>query len=183
MSLLGKTAPAIKTNAVVQDEVRTDLSLESLAGDNGTLLFFYPCNFVASYAKELWALQEVLHVFEGMNVKVLGCSCDSVQAHQTWLGIPKAEGGIKGITFPLLSDTSKIIASNFDVLAGDWDYTEKGQLSFSGTATAYPASFFVDKTGIVRYISVTDFDMVRDVLECVRVVTTYLLDADTLKSK
>jgi len=145
MSLLGKKIPAIKTNAVVQDEVRTDLSLESLAGDNGTLLFFYPCNFVASYAKELWALQEVLHVFEGMNVKVLGCSCDSVQAHQTWLGIPKAEGGIKGITFPLLSDTSKIIASNFDVLAGDWIIRRKGNSLFRVRLRLTPLVFLLIK--------------------------------------
>ncbi|MFT6845055.1 MAG: peroxiredoxin (alkyl hydroperoxide reductase subunit C) [Flavobacteriales bacterium] len=37
-----------------------------------------------------------------------------------WLQMPKAQGGIEGVTYPLVADTNKTISNNFDVLFGSW---------------------------------------------------------------
>ena len=44
-----------------------------------------------------------LSEFESRNVELLACSTDSEQSHWGWLQVEKNEGGIKGITYPILS--------------------------------------------------------------------------------
>jgi peroxiredoxin (alkyl hydroperoxide reductase subunit C) len=57
----------------------------------------------------------------------------------------------KGVKFPLVADSSMTISENYDVLAGDYDYNEDGQLVFNGTPMAYRGLFLIDKDGVVRH--------------------------------
>ena len=54
--------------------------------------------------------------FETRNVHVIGCSVDSWFSHAAWLNTPKSQGGIQGVTYPILSDFNKTIAMDYDVL-------------------------------------------------------------------
>ena len=46
------------------------------------------------------------------------------QSHFGWLQMEKNQGGIKGITYPMVADTNKTISKNYDVLAGDYYYDD-----------------------------------------------------------
>ena len=100
--------------------------------------------------------QNRLEEFEKRGVQVVGCSTDTPETHLAWLNTPKKKGGIEGITYPMVADTSKTVATNFGVLAGDWHYSEDGKLEFEGTPVAFRGSFFIDKEGIVRHESINE---------------------------
>ena len=82
----------------------------------------------------------------------------------------KKQGGIKGITYPIVADTSKVIADSFGVLAGEYGYNEEGHLTSSGPMTAYRGLFLIDKKGIVRHQLINDLPLGRNIDEAVRMV-------------
>ena len=49
----------------------------------------------------------------------------------------KAQGGIQGITYPIIADTSKTISDAYGVLAGEYTYDEEGRLVSNGAMIAY----------------------------------------------
>jgi peroxiredoxin (alkyl hydroperoxide reductase subunit C) len=80
-------------------------------------------------------------------------------------------GGIKGVKYPLVSDLSKTITSNYGILAGEYDYDEEtDEESFSGAAVAYRGLFLIDKEGVVRHQVVNDLPLGRSVDEAIRMV-------------
>ena len=102
---------------------------------------------------------------------VVGCSIDSKYSHWAWLNTEVKDGGIKGVTFPLVSDLSKTIAENYDVLAGEYEYDEENDLSlFDGEAVAYRGLFLIDKQGVVRHQVVNDTPLGRNIDEAIRMV-------------
>ena len=100
----------------------------------------------------------------------MGCSIDSKFSHWAWLNTPKNDGGIQGVKFPLVSDLSKTISENYDVLAGEYDYNEEGEMEFDGEAVAYRGLFLIDKQGVVRHQVVNDLPLGRSVNETLRMV-------------
>ena len=168
--LVGKRAPAFKAPAVINSQVEQDFSLDRYLGKRHVVLFFYPADFSSLCPTELWAFQELLPEFERRNVAVVGCSTDSVDAHGAWLRTPRAEGGIAGLTYPLLADATKTIAANYDVLAGHFDYAESGEMVFVGAPVAYRAVFLIDRDGIVRHQVVSDRPLARRISDTLRMV-------------
>lgn len=169
--LVGKKAPSFKATAVVNgEEFEEDFSLDQYIGKQYVLFFFWPFDFTFVCPTEIIAFQERLADFEDRNVAVVGCSTDSHFAHFAWLNTPKDQGGIQGITFPLVADTTKTIATNYDVLAGEYSYNEAGELVFNGEPVAYRGLFLIDKEGIVRHQLVNDMPLGRNVEEAIRVV-------------
>jgi peroxiredoxin (alkyl hydroperoxide reductase subunit C) len=126
--LVGKKAPLFKANAVVNGgEFVSDFSLEQFIGKKNVVFFFYPLDFTFVCPTELHAFQERLADFEKKNTVVVGCSVDSKYSHWAWLNTPKKQGGIQGVTYPLVADLSKSIAENYDVLAGEYSINENGE--------------------------------------------------------
>ena len=124
--LVGRKAPAFSAAAVTNgNDIVTDFTLEQFKGKY-VILFFYPKDFTFVCPTELYAFQEKLEEFKSRNVEVIGVSTDTEQSHWGWLNMEKNAGGIKGVTYPLVADTNKTISTNYDVLAGDWDYNEEG---------------------------------------------------------
>ena len=80
------------------------------------------------------------------------------------------KGGIKGVTYPLVSDLSKTISENYDVLAGEFEYNEDGEMDFEGDPVAYRGLFLIDKQGVVRHQVVNDLPLGRNIDEVVRMV-------------
>ena len=171
MSLIGKKAPEFSENAVVNGgEFVENFSLNQYLGEKDVIFFFYPLDFTFVCPTELIAFQEKLAEFEKRGVAVVGCSVDSEHTHWAWLQTEKKNGGIKGVTYPLVADLSKTIATNFGVLAGDYDYNEAGELQFTGAPVAYRGTFLIDKTGIVRHAVVNDLPLGRNIDEALRMV-------------
>jgi peroxiredoxin (alkyl hydroperoxide reductase subunit C) len=171
MSLVGKKAPSFKASAVINGgEIVNDFSLEQYVGKKYVIFFFYPKDFTFVCPTELHAFQEKLAEFEKRNVAIVGCSTDTEQSHWGWLQVPKAQGGIKGVTYPIVADTTKTITSNYDAMFGDYDVNEDGELVADGPMIAFRALFLIDKAGKVRHQLINDLPLGRNVDEAIRMV-------------
>jgi len=113
---------------------------------------------------------EKLAEFEKRNVAVVACSTDTEQSHWGWLQMAKAAGGIKGITYPIVADTTKIISLNFGTLSGDYDVDDAGNLIATGPMIAFRGLYLIDKNGVVRHQLINDFPLGRNVDEAIRMV-------------
>lgn len=169
--LVGKKAPDFSAQAVVDGgNIVSDFTLSQFNGLKYVVLFFYPKDFTFVCPTELHAFQEKLAEFESRNTVVIGVSTDTEQSHWGWLQVDKNNGGIKGVTYPIVADTNKTIASNYDVLVGEWDYNEEGELIADGELIAYRGLFLIDKEGIVRHQLVNDLPLGRNVDEALRMI-------------
>ncbi len=169
--LVGKKAPLFQAEAVINGgEFVDNFSLEQFIGKKHVVFFFYPLDFTFVCPTEIIAFQESLQEFEKRNVAVVGCSIDSKFSHWAWLNTEKKNGGIKGVKFPLVSDLTKTISQNYDVLAGDYDYNDNGENTFNGAPVAYRGLFLIDKQGIVRHQVVNDLPLGRCISDVLRMV-------------
>ena len=171
MSLVGKKAPSFTAAAVVNGgEVVSDFSLDQYLGSKHVVLFFYPMDFTFVCPTELHAFQDALKEFESRGVAVVACSTDTEQSHWGWLQVPKAQGGIQGVTYPIVADTSKTISMNYEVLEGEYEVDENGSIVATGSMVAYRGLFLIDKEGVIRHMRVNDMPLGRSVDEALRVV-------------
>jgi peroxiredoxin (alkyl hydroperoxide reductase subunit C) len=152
--LVGKKAPHFSAAAVINgEEIVDNFSLDQFIGKHHVVFFFYPKDFTFVCPTELHAFQEKIAEFEKRGVKLVACSTDTEESHYNWLQMPKDKGGIQGITYPIVADTSKTIATNYGVLFGNFDYTEQGELCANGPMIAFRGLFLIDKTGTVMHLS------------------------------
>ena len=170
--LVGKKAPDFTAQAVINGkEIVKEFSLSQYAGQY-VLLFFYPKDFSGVCPYELHAFQARIAEFEAKGVQLIAISTDSEVSHLNWLQKAKEEGGVQGITYPVVADTNITIAHNYDVLNGEWSYDEEGNLTASGEMIAYRGLFLINKEGMVMHQVVNFFTLVRSVSEALRMVET-----------
>ena len=155
-SLVGKKAPNIKAQAVVDKKIINDFSLSQFEG-RYVLFFFYPLDFTFVCPTELHAFNEKLADFEARNTKVVACSVDSPFSHLAWLNTPKSKGGIEGVSYPIISDLNKTISEEYQVLV-------------PGAGVSYRELFLIDKSGVVRHQLINDLPLGRSVDEALRMV-------------
>ena len=171
MNLVGQKAPSFKAPAVVHGkEIVQDFSLQDYEGKKAVVLFFYPKDFTFVCPTEVYAFQEQREAFAERGVEIVGCSTDTEETHWAWLHVARSQGGIQGVTYPLVADTSKTIAANFGVLGGTWFVDEQDQLRFEGNPVAHRGVFLIDKQGIVRHVLINDLSLGRNIDEILRTV-------------
>lgn len=153
--LVNKPAPDFTAPAVVNKEFQ-DITLSSFRGKKNVVLFFYPLDFTFVCPTELHAFQEKLKDFKAKNTEVLAVSVDSKYSHLAWLNTSREDGGIEGVTYPVISDIHKTISRDFDVLHED--------------GVALRATFLIDKKGVVRQQTVNDLPLGRNIDEMLRLV-------------
>ena len=151
-------------------EIVEDFSLDQFIGKKYVVLFFYPKDFTFVCPTELFAFQNAIEEFEKRNVAVVACSTDTEESHWGWLNMEKNAGGIKGVKYPIVADTSKTISDSYGVLAGEYDYNEEGELIADGPMIAYRGLFLIDKDGVVQHQIVNNFPLGRNVSEALRMV-------------
>lgn len=154
--LVGKSAPDFVANAVMQDRIIEGFKLSSLKGKY-IVLFFYPLDFTFVCPTELHAFNEGIKDFRARNVELVAVSIDSHFSHYAWLNTPRSKGGIQGVNYPIVSDITKSISSDYDVLV-------------EGAGIAYRGLFLIDKNFIVRHQVVNDLPLGRSVDETLRMV-------------
>ena len=172
MSVLeGKKAPVFNSKAVVNgNEIVENFSLEQFVGDKYVVFFFYPADFTFVCPTELLAFQDKASEFASRNTVLIGASTDSEFSHWKWLQTPQKEGGIQGVTYPLVVDQNLTISKSYDVLVGSEEYDEEGNETFVGEPKAYRGLFLIDKQGIVRHQLVNDLPLGRNVDEVLRMI-------------
>lgn len=156
MVLVNKQAPDFCAKAVVSGKIVNEFRLSSYRGKYA-VLFFYPLDFTFVCPTELHAFQEKLGEFEKRHVQVIGISTDSWFSHLAWLKTPKNQGGIEGVTYPIVSDFNKTIAREYGVLLEDLGVALRGL-------------FLIDKNGIVQHQVVNNLPLGRSVDETLRMV-------------
>jgi alkyl hydroperoxide reductase subunit AhpC len=152
--LVGLQAPDFTATAVVDQEFK-DVTLSQYRGKY-VVLFFYPLDFTFVCPTEIIAFSERCAEFEKLGVQVLGVSVDSHFTHLAWRNVPRNEGGLGDIKYPLVADLNKNIAREYDVLIND--------------AIALRGLFLIDKDGKVRHQIVNDLPLGRSVDEALRLV-------------
>ena len=174
MSLVGKKAPLFTAPAVIDgDEIVENFSMP--IGEKNIVLFFYPKDFTFVCPTELHAFQAKLAEFEKRDAVVIAASCDSEETHLAWLNTAKDNGGIEGVTYPIVADFAKTIAMDYGVLAGEYVYNEENDsLKFEGAPVAYRGTFIIDKNGVVRHETINDLPLGRNIDEYVRLLDAIL---------
>ena len=170
-TLVGKKAPSFTAPAVVNgNEIVQDFSLNQFLGKQHVVFYFYPADFTFVCPTEIIAFERKIEEFKKRNVAVIGCSTDSEFSHWKWLQTEQNDGGIKGVKYPLVADSSKTIAENYGVMAGEYNYNDEGEATFEGAPVAYRGLFLIDKEGIVRHQVINDSPLGRSVDETLRMV-------------
>jgi len=155
MVSIGKKAPDFSCEAVINKKIEK-VTLGSFKGKY-KVVFFYPLDFTFVCPTELHAFQNRLSEFEKRNTQVVGVSIDSVFSHMAWLNKPKAQGGIEGITYPLISDINKTMSRDYGVL------DESQGIAFRGL-------FLLDKDDCVQSMVMNNLGLGRSINEVLRLV-------------
>jgi peroxiredoxin (alkyl hydroperoxide reductase subunit C) len=129
----------------------------SLADFKGkkVVLFFYPLDFTFVCPTEILAFADRIDDFKKRQTEVVGVSVDSQFTHRAWAQVDRKEGGIKGVTFPLLADLSKKIAGDYGVLMQDAGIALRGL-------------FIINKDGILKHATINHLDLGRNIDEVLR---------------
>ncbi|CAI9717158.1 thioredoxin-dependent peroxide reductase, mitochondrial [Octopus vulgaris] len=153
-----QAAPDFKGTAVVNGEFK-DLKLADYKGKY-LVLFFYPLDFTFVCPTEIIAFSDNIEKFKEINAEVVGVSIDSHFSHLAWINTPRKEGGLGQLKYPLLSDLSKQIASDYGVL-------------LENPGIALRGLFIIDPNGILRQITINDLPVGRSVDETIRLIKAF----------
>lgn len=175
MSYVGKRFPSITVDAISEmgDDLKINIFEEAVRNNTKVLLFWYPKDFTFVCPTELHAFQAALADFKERNTMVIGASCDTNEVHFAWLNTPKDNGGIEGVTYPLVADTHRQLAGTLGILDQEVEYTEEGEEIYSGSNVSYRATYLIDETGKVFHESVNDMPLGRNVKEYIRLIDAY----------
>lgn len=169
-TLVGKPAPLFTAQAVQEDAILPSFSLEQYLGKKYVVLFFYPKDFTFVCPTELHAFEQQRAEFEARNTQIVACSTDTEYSHWGWLQVPKGQGGIQGVKYPIVADTNKLISEAYGVLNGEYFYDEDGSFRASSELVAYRGLFLIDKQGVVQHQLVNNMPLGRSVRETLRMV-------------
>ena len=177
MSLVGKKFPSIEVDAISEmgDNLKINIFEEATNNNKKVLLFWYPKDFTFVCPTELHAFQAALPEFEKRNTIVIGASCDTNEVHFAWLNTPKNNGGIEGVTYPILADTNRNLSNILGIL--DIESTsysdETDSIILEGSNVTYRATYLIDEDGKICHESVNDMPLGRNVNEYLRLVDAY----------
>ena len=177
MSLVGKKFPSIAVDAISEmgDNLKINIFEEATNNKKKVLLFWYPKDFTFVCPTELHAFQAALPEFEKRNTIVIGASCDTNEVHFAWLNTAKDNGGIEGVTYPILADTNRNLSNILGIL--DIESTsysdETDSIIVEGSNVTYRATYLIDEDGKIFHESVNDMPLGRNVKEFLRLVDAY----------
>jgi alkyl hydroperoxide reductase subunit AhpC len=171
MSIVGRKFPSIAVNAMDEmgDTFQIDVLKHAIDNNKKVLLFWYPKDFTFVCPTEIHAFQEVAEEFAKRNTVVIGASCDTAEVHFAWLNTAKDNGGIEGVKFPILADSTRVLSQELDILDFDM-FDEDGS---AGDNVTYRATYLIDETGLVFHESINHMPVGRNVHEYLRLVDAY----------
>lgn len=127
------------------------------------VLFFYPLDWTFVCPTEIIAFSERIAEFEELDVQVLGVSIDSHFSHLQWINTPRKQGGLGGLSYPLISDVTKSISKDYGVLIEDGD----------AAGVALRGLFIINPEGVLRQITVNDLPVGRSIDETLRLLKAF----------
>ena len=176
MSLVGKKFPNITVDAMSEmgDNLRINILEEATKKNKKVVLFWYPKDFTFVCPTELHAFEELKKEFEKRNTIIIGASVDTCEVHFAWLNTPKDQGGIEGVSYPILADTTRNLSNALGILEADHIYNEELEnYLIEGSNVTFRATFPIDENGKVFHESVNDMPLGRNVKEYLRLIDAY----------
>lgn len=152
---IGKKAQNFTAQAVTGQKVHS-LELEQLPGDF-KVIFFYPRDFTFVCPTEVCAFNDRITEFQKRKVDIVGISVDPIKTHLRWLNTPREKGGVKGISYPLVSDESADIAKSYGV------YNEENKTALRGL-------FILNKENLIQSVCINSDPLGRNVDEVLRII-------------
>lgn len=156
MLTIGDKLPAFSLKSVVSLEAGKefqDLTEHSYPG-KWLVLFFWPMDFTFVCPTEIAEFGSRNADFTARDAQVLGASTDSHYVHLAWRTHHPA---LKNLPFPMLADIKRELSAALGILHKD-------------AGVALRATFIVDPTGVIRFASVNDLSVGRNVDEVLRVL-------------
>ncbi len=176
MAIVGRQFPSIDVDAMNEmgDTFKLNVLEEAKNKNKKVLLFWYPKDFTFVCPTELHAFQTALGEFEKRNTIVIGASCDTPEVHFAWLNTAKDDGGIEGITYPILADTNRNLANMLDILDVEEEYNDdlEGYV-LKGDNVTFRATYLIDEEGTVFHEGVNHMPVGRNVNEFLRMIDAY----------
>ncbi len=177
MTATGKKFPNISVNAMNEmgDTIQINVLEEAVKNNKKVVLFWYPKDFTFVCPTELHAFQEALAEFDKRNTIVIGASCDTPEVHFAWLNTAKDNGGIEGVSYNLIADSNRNLASALgilDLVNPRFD-EESGIELVDGDNVTYRATYLIDEEGVVFHESVNHMPLGRNVNEFLRLIDAY----------
>lgn len=177
MALVGKKFPNLDVDAITEmgDTFKLNVYEEAVNKGKKVLLFWYPKDFTFVCPTEIRAFQEALDKFEKRNTIVIGASVDTAEVHFAWLNTSNDDGGIEGVTFPLLADTNRNLSSQLGILdvVSETYNEETGHVLIEGSYVTYRATYLIDEEGKIFHESINDMPLGRNVNEYLRLIDAY----------
>lgn len=177
MAFVGKKFPNLAVDAINSTGVSEKLNILEKAKkeQKKIILFWYPKDFTFVCPTELHAFQAAMDEFEKRNTLVIGASCDTPEVHFAWLNTPKNNGGIQGVTYPILADSNRNLSSRLEILdiTNERFDEETGTVVVDGDNVTYRATYLIDEEGTVFHESVNHMPVGRNVSEFIRLIDAY----------
>ncbi|OFZ20830.1 MAG: alkyl hydroperoxide reductase [Bdellovibrionales bacterium GWB1_55_8] len=159
---IGQKFPEFSTQACVSIEKGKEFQTMGSTQMRGkwNVVFFWPLDFTFVCPTELAEFNKDLNNFRDRETQVLGVSCDSQYVHLAWR---MSHPDLKNLGYPMLADNKKELSEALGVLHP----TEKIPLR---------ATYIVDPEGTVRWVSINDLSVGRNVKEVIRTLDALQTD-------
>jgi alkyl hydroperoxide reductase subunit AhpC len=162
MLSVGQTFPSFSLTATVsrdKDKSFKTITDADFAG-KWKVYFFWPKDFTFVCPTEIAGFAKLNKQFQDRDAQVLGGSTDSEFVHLAWRNNHE---DLRDLPFPMLADIKRELTTALGIL----DPKE---------GVAQRATFIVDPDGIIRFVSVTDLSVGRNIDEVLRVLDALQTD-------
>lgn len=162
MLTVGDKVPAFELQAVVGLEKDKEFARVTQASHPGKwlVLFAWPMDFTFVCPTEIAEFGRRNGDFADRDAQVLGLSTDTHYVHLAWR---QQHPDLKSLPFPMLADTKRELSTALGIL-----HKEDG--------VPLRATFIVDPEGVIRFASVNDLSVGRNVDEVLRVLDALQTD-------
>lgn len=145
--------PSFKLEACVSLEDKSfPVFTEAALLGKWSVIFFWPLDFTFVCPTEIASFNQHFNDFRDREAQIFGASADSAFVHMAWRNNHK---DLKDLQFPMLADYKKELSTALGIL-----HPEVG--------APFRATYIVDPEGIIRWVSVNDLSVGRNVKEVLR---------------
>lgn len=162
MLTIGQKFPSFNLTGVVSSDPKT--AFETINNDTykgkWLVLFAWPKDFTFVCPTEIAAFGKMNRDFADRDTQVLGLSTDSDYVHLAWRQNHK---DLNELPFPMLSDIKRELSTALGILNEEAGVCNR-------------ATFIVDPNGVIRFVSVNDLKVGRNVDEVMRTLDALQTD-------
>jgi peroxiredoxin (alkyl hydroperoxide reductase subunit C) len=159
---IGEKFPEFKLQACVSREKGKEFAELSNANFKGSwaVLFFWPLDFTFVCPTEIAEFNKAHKEFANREAKLFGASADSHFTHLAWR---ENHADLKELQFPMLADYNKSLSQTLGILS-------------KANGAPLRATYIVDPEGVIRWVSVNDLSVGRNVKEVIRTLDALQTD-------